>query len=118
MDYSECMFRYVALYISQLYDFDIFIVTGCCPSPFDCFLVNRSLTTLELRMEKHMSNGLAVARFLETHPMVQSVNHPGICIKLFNDNSDVCSVPYQYPELGFYCASSLKQQSSAARHVS
>jgi hypothetical protein len=31
-------------------------------------------------MQKHMSNGLAVARFLETHPMVLSVNHPGICL--------------------------------------
>lgn len=49
---------------------------GVVPSPFDCFLVNRSLKTLELRMQKHMQNGLAVAKFLETHPCVKQVIHP------------------------------------------
>ncbi|XP_012134602.1 cystathionine gamma-lyase isoform X2 [Megachile rotundata] len=49
---------------------------GIVPSPFDCFLVNRSLKTLEIRMQKHMKNGLAVAKFLETHPCVKQVIHP------------------------------------------
>ncbi|KYM81858.1 Cystathionine gamma-lyase [Atta colombica] len=52
------------------------IVMGIVPSPFDCALVNRSLKTLELRMEKHMKNGLAVATFLNSHPNVEKVIHP------------------------------------------
>ncbi|KAG0730139.1 Cystathionine gamma-lyase [Chionoecetes opilio] len=51
---------------------------GPVPSPFDCYLVNRSIKTLAVRMEKHMENGLAVARFLETHPSVEKVIHPGL----------------------------------------
>ncbi|XP_050726452.1 cystathionine gamma-lyase-like [Eriocheir sinensis] len=51
---------------------------GPVPSPFDCFLVNRSIKTLALRMEKHMENGLAVAKFLESHPCVEKVIHPGL----------------------------------------
>lgn len=51
---------------------------GAVPSPFDCFLVNRGLKTLHIRMERHMENGLAVARFLEKHPMVEKVLHPGL----------------------------------------
>ncbi|XP_011299776.1 cystathionine gamma-lyase [Fopius arisanus] len=49
---------------------------GIVPSPFDCYQVNRSLKTLEIRMEKHMTNGLAVAKFLESHSHVKQVFHP------------------------------------------
>lgn len=49
---------------------------GIVPSPFDCSMVNRSLKTLELRMKQHMKNGLAVAKFLEKHPLVEKVIHP------------------------------------------
>ncbi|XP_012233878.1 putative cystathionine gamma-lyase 2 [Linepithema humile] len=49
---------------------------GVVPSPFDCALVNRSIKTLELRMQRHMENGLAVAKFLESHPNVERVFHP------------------------------------------
>ena len=41
---------------------------GATPSPFDCFLVLRSLATFELRMERHMKSGKIVAEFLSTHP--------------------------------------------------
>ncbi|KAK4319700.1 hypothetical protein Pmani_009358 [Petrolisthes manimaculis] len=51
---------------------------GPVPSPFDCYLVNRSLKTLALRMEQHMKSGLAVAKFLESHPCVEKVLHPGL----------------------------------------
>ncbi|XP_078051205.1 cystathionine gamma-lyase [Augochlora pura] len=49
---------------------------GIVPSPFDCSLVNRSLKTLELRMQQHMKNGLAVAKYLDSHPCVEKVIHP------------------------------------------
>jgi len=51
---------------------------GPVPSPFDCFLVNRSLKTLKVRMEEHQKNALVVGRWLESHPCVESVRHPGL----------------------------------------
>ncbi|GFS99857.1 cystathionine gamma-lyase [Nephila pilipes] len=51
---------------------------GTVPSPFDCFLVNRGLKTLHLRMERHMQNGLQVAEFLEKHKAVEKVIYPGL----------------------------------------
>ncbi|VVC32721.1 Pyridoxal phosphate-dependent transferase, subdomain 2,Pyridoxal phosphate-dependent transferase [Cinara cedri] len=51
---------------------------GIGSSPFDCYLVNRGLKTLHLRMKEHMKNGLAVARFLEQHRLVEKVLHPGL----------------------------------------
>ncbi|XP_023325119.1 cystathionine gamma-lyase [Eurytemora carolleeae] len=51
---------------------------GPVPSPFDCYLVNRSLKTLRLRMEQHQKNSLEVGRWLEKHPAVESVLHPGL----------------------------------------
>ncbi|KYM93827.1 PREDICTED: putative cystathionine gamma-lyase 2 [Cyphomyrmex costatus] len=51
-------------------------VMGIVPSPFDCALVNRGLKTLELRMQKHMKNALAVAKFLDSHCNVEKIIHP------------------------------------------
>lgn len=51
---------------------------GIVPSPFDCYLVNRSLKTLALRMERHKSNSLNIAKYLEKHPKVERVLHPGL----------------------------------------
>lgn len=49
---------------------------GVVPSPMDCSLVNRSLKTLEIRMQQHMKNGLAIAKFLDAHPYVEKTIHP------------------------------------------
>jgi cystathionine gamma-lyase len=51
---------------------------GTVPSPFDCFLVNRGLKTLHLRMERHAHNALKVAEFLEAHLSVEKVVYPGL----------------------------------------
>ncbi|XP_050304739.1 cystathionine gamma-lyase [Anthonomus grandis grandis] len=51
---------------------------GIVPSPFDCYQVNRGLKTLALRMEKHKENSLLVAKYLENHPKVEKVLHPGL----------------------------------------
>lgn len=51
---------------------------GVVPSPFDCYQVNRGLKTLALRMRQHSYNGLKVAQFLEKHPNVEKVLHPGL----------------------------------------
>ncbi|KAK0167089.1 hypothetical protein PV327_004532 [Microctonus hyperodae] len=49
---------------------------GIVPSPSDCYQVNRSLKTLEIRMIQHMKAGLAVAKFLESHSSIEKVFHP------------------------------------------
>lgn len=51
---------------------------GWSPSSFDCYLVIRGLKTLALRMDCHSANGLAVAKFLDSHPNVIKVHHPGL----------------------------------------
>ena len=47
-------------------------------SPFNSWLLLRGLKTLALRMEKHCSNAMAVALFLEEHPAVDRVYYPGL----------------------------------------
>ncbi|MDR2527567.1 MAG: aminotransferase class I/II-fold pyridoxal phosphate-dependent enzyme [Synergistaceae bacterium] len=51
---------------------------GAIPSPSDCWLLARSLRTLDLRMKKHSKNALVVAEFLESHPKVEKVFYPGL----------------------------------------
>ena len=51
---------------------------GPCMSPFNAFLFLQGLETLGLRMERHSANALAVAEYLEKHPAVSWVNHPGL----------------------------------------
>jgi O-acetylhomoserine (thiol)-lyase len=47
-------------------------------SPFNAFLFLQGLETLHLRMPRHCENALAVAKFLESHPLVAWVNYPGL----------------------------------------
>ncbi|XP_034035834.1 cystathionine gamma-lyase isoform X1 [Thalassophryne amazonica] len=51
---------------------------GGVPSPFDCYLCNRGLKTLHLRMEQHFKNALAAAKLLEGDPRVERVIFPGL----------------------------------------
>ncbi|KAL0901353.1 hypothetical protein ABMA27_006632 [Loxostege sticticalis] len=51
---------------------------GAVPAPFDCYLVNRSLKTLALRMQRHRTSSLAIAKWLQQHPKVTEVMHPGL----------------------------------------
>ncbi len=51
---------------------------GSCQSPQNAFLLNIGLETLHLRVERHCSNALAVAKFLERHPDIAWVNYPGL----------------------------------------
>lgn len=51
---------------------------GSNPSPFDCWLITRGVKTLALRMEQHQKNALAIAHFLQGHPKVKRVYHPGL----------------------------------------
>jgi len=47
-------------------------------SPFNSFQLIQGLETLSLRMERHCSNTLALAKWLEKHPKVEKVNYPGL----------------------------------------
>lgn len=51
---------------------------GAQAAPMNAFLLNLGLETLALRMERHCSNALAVARYLEQHEKVAWVNYPGL----------------------------------------
>lgn len=51
---------------------------GAGLAPMDCFLVSRGIKTLAVRMERHNSNGMAVAEFLSSHPKVKRVIYPGL----------------------------------------
>lgn len=51
---------------------------GAVPSPFDCWLVMRSLPTLPYRMQAHCANASKVAEFLHEHPKVSAVHYPGL----------------------------------------
>ncbi|MCA9902831.1 MAG: O-acetylhomoserine aminocarboxypropyltransferase/cysteine synthase [Anaerolineae bacterium] len=51
---------------------------GGSQAPFNAFLNIIGLETLSLRMQKHVSNALAVAKWLETNPAVEWVNYPGL----------------------------------------
>lgn len=51
---------------------------GSTISPFNSFLLLQGLETLSLRVERHVENSLAVAKWLEKHPKVEYVNYPGL----------------------------------------
>jgi methionine-gamma-lyase len=47
-------------------------------NPFDAFLLVQGMKTLDVRMERHCSNGVLVAAFLDQHPAVAKVNYLGL----------------------------------------
>lgn len=51
---------------------------GPALSPFNAFLLLQGIETLSLRMDRHCSNALKVAQFLEQHPAVSWVTYPGL----------------------------------------
>ena len=51
---------------------------GSIMNPFDSFLLLRSLKTLPVRMERHCSNAIQIANFLESHNSIQRVIYPGL----------------------------------------
>jgi cystathionine gamma-synthase len=53
-------------------------VGGSVPSPFDCWLLNRSLSTLSLRLDRQIKNASAIADFLSEQPQVEKVYYPGL----------------------------------------
>lgn len=58
---------------------------GPALSPFNAFLLLQGVETLSLRMDRHCSNALAIARHLEAHPQVEWVNYPGLPSSKYHD---------------------------------
>ncbi|TAM09842.1 MAG: cystathionine gamma-synthase, partial [Nevskiaceae bacterium] len=51
---------------------------GAIPSPFDCWLLSRSLATLPLRVRAQTASAQRIAEFLVAHPAIRRVNYPGL----------------------------------------
>lgn len=52
--------------------------TGACLSPFNAWLIMRGMMTLDMRIQRHCENALAIASFLEQNPLVDLVNYPAL----------------------------------------
>jgi cystathionine gamma-lyase len=51
---------------------------GIVPGPFECYLVTRSIKTLELRVRRQCQNALTIAQFLASHQRIARVLYPGL----------------------------------------
>lgn len=51
---------------------------GAISGPFDCFLMQRGLKTLGLRMQRHCASAVALSAWLEKHPAIERVFYPGL----------------------------------------
>ncbi|MBQ6502989.1 MAG: O-acetylhomoserine aminocarboxypropyltransferase/cysteine synthase [Flexilinea sp.] len=52
--------------------------TGAAISPFNAFLLLQGIETLSLRLERHAENTKKVVEYLNSHPLVEKVNHPSL----------------------------------------
>lgn len=68
---------------------------GPALSPFNSFLLLQGLETLSLRVQRHVDNALALAQWLEAHPLVDFVEYPGL------DSSPYSSLAKQYLLKGY-----------------
>ena len=60
---------------------------GPAISPFNSFLLLQGLETLSLRIERHCSNALLLAKWLDDHSKVESVNYPGLPMDKYNSRA-------------------------------
>ena len=51
---------------------------GAVPGPFDCWLTQRSIKTLHLRMPRHNENGIKIANFLQESDKIKKIHYPGL----------------------------------------
>ena len=56
--------------------FDFLRRTGACMSPFNAWMISKSLETLDLRMERHCHNALQLAEYLQNHAKIEAVKYP------------------------------------------
>lgn len=51
---------------------------GAVPGPMDCYLIQRGMKTLHVRMRQHAENALTIAHYLKRHPKIATVIFPGL----------------------------------------
>lgn len=78
-------------------------------SPFNSFLLLQGLETLSLRVERHVENALAIAKWLENHPEVEYVNYPGL------KSSKYHAIANKYLKRGYGGVLSFKVKGDAAK---
>jgi cystathionine gamma-lyase len=78
--HSDCVMGVLATNREDIYTKLKFLqnAIGAVPAPFDCYMALRGVKTLHLRMRQHCSNAMTVAKFLESHPLVDRVLYPGL----------------------------------------
>lgn len=86
---------------------------GAMLGPFDSYLIARGLKTLTLRMERHCTNALQVARFLQGHAAVERVHYPGLAS---HPQHDLASRLLRQGRYGGLLAFELKEQTREAAH--
>jgi cysteine-S-conjugate beta-lyase len=87
--------------------------SGAILAPHDSWLVIRGIETLHLRVEKHCSNALIVAQYLETHPAIGKVYYPGLAT---HHNHEIAAK--QQSGFGGVVSFTLKNDTEdAAKHV-
>jgi cystathionine gamma-synthase len=72
--------------VSRIYHFRE--INGACLEPMSAYLLLRGMKTLHLRVSQQNENALSIARFLESHPRVTKVFHPGLA---GHENHDIAS---------------------------
>jgi cystathionine beta-lyase/cystathionine gamma-synthase len=86
---------------------------GAMLGPFDSYLMARGLKTLTLRMERHCTNALQVARFLQEHAAVERVHYPGLA---GHPQHDLASRLLRQGRYGGLLAFELKEQTREAAY--
>lgn len=82
---------------------------GAIAGPQDSFLALRGIKTLHLRMQRHSENGMAIAKYLLTHPKVSQVYYPGL-----EDSKNFNIAKKQMKSFGGMVSFKLKDESKAA----
>jgi len=65
-----------------------FSLYGAIMGPFEAWLLQRSLRTLDMRMQRHSENAQKVAEFLEQHPKCKTVYYPGLKSSPYHDRAE------------------------------
>jgi cystathionine gamma-synthase len=78
--HSDVVGGFVAIDDDELAERIAFLqnAAGAVPSPFDCYLVQRGVKTLAVRLDRHCANARAVVDLLGRHPAVERVLWPGL----------------------------------------
>jgi cystathionine gamma-synthase len=85
---------------------------GAVPSPFDCYLVQRGVKTLAVRMDRHCANARAVVDLLLRHPAVERVLYPQLA-----DHPGHAAAAKQMRDYGGMVSFTLRDGAEAAKRV-